>query len=93
MKIWQKLIKTDQTGKTKKKRKEEEERTKTGGRWIDIGERVKAWYRETTKVWDAQTVDIGGVDYPVGAGKSKTADWGMSLAKKAGEAGEEVYDV
>ena len=71
----------------------EEERTKTVVRWIDIGERVKAWYRETTKVWDAQTVDIGGVDYPVGAGKSKTADWGMSLAKKAGEAGEEVYDV
>ena len=71
----------------------EEERTKTVIRWIDIGERVKAWYRETTKVWEPQNVEIGGQQFPVGGGSSKTADWGMSLAKKAGEAGEEVYDV
>jgi hypothetical protein len=71
----------------------EEERTKTVIRWIDIGERVKAWYRESTKVWEPQNVTIGGQEFPVGGGSSKTADWGMSLAKKAGEAGEEVYDV
>ena len=68
----------------------EEERTKTVIRWIDIGERVKAWYRESTKVWDAQNVEIGGQQFPVGGGSSKTADWGMSLAKKAGEAGGEM---
>ena len=70
-----------------------EEREKTVKRWIDIGSRVKAWYRESTKVWDAQTVNIGGQDYPVGGGSAKNIDYGMSLAKKAGEAGEEVYDV
>jgi len=70
-----------------------EERTRTVVRWIDIGERVKAWYRESTMVWDPQTIDIGGSQVPVGGGSSKNVDWGMSLAQKAGEAGEEVYDV
>jgi len=64
-----------------------EEREKTVVRWIDIGSRVKAWYRESTQVWDAQTID------GVGAGSVKNTDWGMSLAKKGAEAAEEVYDV
>ena len=48
-------------------------------RWIDIGERTSAWYREITtktKGYFSQTVDMG-----------------KTLAKKAAEAGEEVQDV
>jgi hypothetical protein len=60
-----------------------ETREKTVVRWIDIGSRVKAWYRESTKVWDAQTIDIGGQQHSVGAGSVKDIEWGMSLAKQA----------
>jgi len=61
----------------------QEEREKTVTRWIDIGSRVKAWYQESTKVWDAQTIDMGGTKVDVPAGKATDVDWGVSLAKKA----------
>ena len=71
-----------------------EERVQLTKRWMDIGSRVKAWYRETTKTWDPQVIDVGGTKVPIGGGKDVTADWGMTLAKKIGDkgaaAGEEV---
>ena len=48
-------------------------------RWIDIGERTSAWYREIT---------LKGEGY-----LSQTLDYGKTLAKKGAEAGEEVLDV
>ena len=45
-------------------------------RWIDIGERTSAWYRE-------ETIKIKGF-------MSQTLDYGKTLAKKAADAPEEV---
>jgi len=57
----------------------ERDRVELLDRWIDIGARTEAWYREVTIKWEGNL--------------QQTLDYGKSLAKKGTESSKEVYDV